>query len=102
MSFMMDLRYRPCYVRGYPNAVRYMYDLKEGPSHNTGESQKIPLSRRVVDQLSLHHDSHFSAFSTEVFDQVNQKHNRSSSPFTTLADRAERKVASTGAGQPNY
>ena len=29
-------------------------------------------------------------------------HNRSSSPFTTLADIAERKVASTGAGQPNY
>ena len=29
-------------------------------------------------------------------------HNRSSSPFTTLADIAERRVASTGAGQPNY
>ena len=29
-------------------------------------------------------------------------HNRSSSPFTTLADIAERKVVSTGAGQPNY
>ena len=28
-------------------------------------------------------------------------HNHSSSPFTTLADIAERKVASTGAGQPN-
>ena len=27
-------------------------------------------------------------------------HNRNSSPFTTLADRAERKVVSTGAGQP--
>ena len=56
----------------------------------------------MVDQLSLHHDSQFLAFSTEVFIQVNRKHNRSSSPFTTLADRAERKVASTGAGQPNY
>ena len=33
---------------------------------------------------------------------MNRKHNRSSSPFTTLADRAERKVVSTGAGQPNY
>ena len=29
-------------------------------------------------------------------------HNRSSSPFTTLADIAECKVVSTGAGQPNY
>ena len=29
-------------------------------------------------------------------------HNRNSSPFTTLADIAERKVASIGAGQPNY
>ena len=29
-------------------------------------------------------------------------HNHSSSPFTTLSDRAERKVVSTGAGQPNY
>ena len=29
-------------------------------------------------------------------------HNRSSSPGATLADRAERKVVSTGAGQPNY
>ena len=29
-------------------------------------------------------------------------HNRSSSPFTTLADIAGRKVVSTGAGQPNY
>ena len=55
----------------------------------------------MVDQLSPHHDSQFSAFSTEVFDQMNRKHNRSSSPFTTLADRAKRKVVSTGAGQPN-
>ena len=29
-------------------------------------------------------------------------HNRSSSPFTTPADIAERKVLSTGAGQPKY
>ena len=29
-------------------------------------------------------------------------HNRSRSPFTTRADIAERRVASTGAGQPNY
>ena len=43
-------------------------------------------------------DSQFSAFSTKVFIHTNQKHNRSSSPFTTLAEQAERKVASTGAG----
>ena len=29
------------------------------------------------------------------------RHNRSSSPFTSLANIAERKVASTGAGQPD-
>ena len=33
---------------------------------------------------------------------MNRKHNHSSSPFTTLADRIERKVVSTGVGQPNY
>ena len=66
------------------------------------KSLKILIGRRVADQLSPHHDSQFSAFSTEVFDQVNRKHNRSSSPFTTLADRAEHRVASIGAGQPNY
>ena len=99
---MVDPRYRSCYVRSYPNAVRYMYDPKEGPSYNTGESQKILLSCRAVDQLSPHHDSQFSAFSTEVFDQVNRKHNRNSSPFTTLAEQAERKAVTIGAGQPNY
>ena len=60
------------------------------------------MNHRVADQLSSQHDSQFSAFSTEVFDRTNQKHNRSSSPFTTLADIAECKVASIGAGQPNY
>ena len=60
------------------------------------------FSHRIANQLSPHHDSQFSAFSTEVFVRMNQKHNRSSSPFTTLADRTERKVASIGAGQPNY
>ena len=56
------------------------------------------FSHQIADQLSPHHDTQFSAFSTEVFVRINQKHNRSSSPFTTLADRAERKVVSTGAG----
>ena len=60
------------------------------------------MNRRVGDQLLPHHDSQFSAFSTEVLNQTNQKHNRGSSPFTTLADQMEREVASTGAGQPNY
>ena len=66
------------------------------------ESLETPISHRVVDQLSPHHDSQFSAFSTEVLNQVNRKHNHRSSPFTTLADIAERKVVSIGAGQPNY
>ena len=47
---------------------------------------------RTADRLSSHHDSQFSAFSTEVLDRTIQKHNRSSSPFTTLAEQAERKV----------
>ena len=34
-SFKVGLLYRPWYVRGYPNMVRYMYDLKKGPSCNT-------------------------------------------------------------------
>ena len=67
-----------------------------------GESLRIPISRQVVDQLSPHHDSQFSAFSTEVLIWSRPGHNRSSSPFTTLADRAERRVANTGAGKPNY
>ena len=54
----------------------------------------------MVDQLSPHHDSQISAFSTKVLDQMNRKHNRSGSPFIALADRAERKVASTRAGNP--
>ena len=87
----------------YSNMVRYMYDLKRKVLHIIRrESRKILISHQVVDQLSPHHDSQFSAFSTEVLDQMNRKHNRSSSPFTTLADGAECKVASTGAGQPNY
>ena len=57
---------------------------------------------RIADQLSPHHDSQFLAFSTEVFTRINQKHNRSSSPFTSLAEQSERKVVTTGAGQPNY
>ena len=66
------------------------------------ESRKILISHRVVDQLSPHHDSQFSAFSSEVFKQMNRKHNHSSSHFTNLADKTERRVASTGAGQPKY
>ena len=60
------------------------------------------MNRRVADQLSPHHDSQFSSFSTMVLDRTTQKHNRISSPFATLAEQTERKVANTGAGQPNY
>ena len=31
----MGLQYSPWYVRSYPNTVRYMGDLKNGPSCNT-------------------------------------------------------------------
>ena len=34
-SFTVGLRHSPWYVRGCPNTVRYMYDLKKGPSCNT-------------------------------------------------------------------
>ena len=102
-SFMGGLRYSPWYVHGYSNMARYIYDLKKKVLRIIRrESRKIPVSHRVVDQLSPHHDRQFLALSTEVLDQMIRKHNRSSSPFTTLADRAERRVASTGAGQPNY
>ena len=76
--------------------------VEASPSYNTEKITKDLVSHRTADQLSLYHDSQFSAFSTEVFDWMNQKHNRSSSPFTTLAEQAERKVVTTGAGQPNY
>ena len=85
-----------------PIRLRYIGDQKTVLRVIRKKLQKILISRRVVDQLSLYHDSQFSAFSTEVFNQVNRKHNRSSSPFTTLADRAEHKVVSAGAVQPNY
>ena len=80
----------------------YIRDRKNSPSCNMEGIANIPMGHRVVDHLSPHHDSQFSGFSTEVFDQMNRKHNRSSSPFTTLADQTECKVANTGAGQPNY
>ena len=76
--------------------------VKSGLSHNVENRDRFILSHRIADQLSSHHDSQFSAFSTEVFIRVNRKHNRSSSLFTTLAERAERKVVITGAGQPNH
>jgi len=82
--------------------MHYVCDRKSGPSCNTEKIVKDLVSRRVADQLSPHHDSKFSAFSTEVLDRTNRKHNRSISPFTTLAEYTERKVENTGAGQPNY
>ena len=101
-SFMVGLWHSPWYVCGLFIRCVYIFDRKEVLRITQRESLKILISRRVVDQLSPHHDSQFSAFSTEVFIQINQKHNRSSSLFTTLADKTERKVASTGARQPNY
>ena len=82
--------------------LRYIGDPKMVLRVIRKESRKILITHRVVDQLSPHHDSQFSAFSTEVLIRSRPGHNRSSSPFTTLADKAECRVASTGAGQPNY
>ena len=76
--------------------------VEASPSYNTEKIARDLVSHRIADQLSLHHDSQFSAFSTEVFDRTNQKHNRSSSPFTTLAEQAERNVVTAGVGKPNY
>ena len=92
---MVGLQHSPWYVCGLFIRCVYIFDRKDVLRVTQRESRKIPISHRVVDQLSPHHDSHFSAFSTEVLNQVNRKHNRSSSPFTTLADRAERRMAST-------
>ena len=86
----------------YFNIMRYIFDLKMILHMIRRESLKIPISRQVVDQLSPHHDSQFSAFSIEVLVWSKPGHNHSSSPFTTLADGAERRVASIGARQPNY
>ena len=41
--------------------------MKHSPSYNTEEITKDLVSHRTADQLSLYHDSQFSAFSTEVF-----------------------------------
>ena len=81
-----------------------MRDLKRkaSPLCNTEEIAGDLISHRIADQLSSYHDNQFSAFSIEVLDQTYQKHNHSSSPFTTIAEQPERKVANTGVGQPNY
>ena len=50
----------------------YIRDQKEGPCFNTEGIAKIPMSHRVVDQLSPHHDSKFSGFSTEVLIRTSQ------------------------------
>ena len=68
--------------------------------YNTEKIARDLVSRRIADQLSPHDDNQFLAFSTEVLDRMNQKHKPSSSPFTTLAEHAERKVVIIGAGQP--
>ena len=98
-SFMVGLRHSPWYVCGVW-CLTYLIWKRSFMWH--GESLKIQRNRQVINQLSPHHDSQFSAFSTEVLDQMNRKHNRGSSPFTTLDDRAECRIARTGAGHPNY
>ena len=60
---------------------------KARPPCNTKEIARDLVSHQIADQLSPHHDSQFSAFSTEVLDRASRKYNRSSSPFTTLAKK---------------
>ena len=98
----MGLQSSPWNVCGYPNADVLICDRKTVLRVICKKLLKILISHQVADPLSPHHDSQFSAFSTEVLNRTNQKHNRSSSPFTTLAEQTEFKVANTGAGQPNY
>ena len=98
----MGLQVAPGMYAAIPMRMRCICDRKTVLRIIRRKSLKILISHRVADLLSPHHDSQFSAFSTEVLNRTNQKHNRSSSPFTTLADQMERKVANTGAGQPNY
>ena len=52
--------------------LRYIGDRKIVLHVTRKKSQKILVSRRVVDQLSPHHDSQFSAFSTEVLIRINK------------------------------
>ena len=75
---------------------------KTDSSHKAEKISSDLKTSQIADQLSPHHDSQFSAFSTEVLIRFRPGHNCSSSPFTTLADKAEHRVASTGAGKPNY
>ena len=63
----------PGMYTAYSDMVRYLYDLKKKVLRIIQrESRKIPISPRVVDQVSQHHDSQFLAFSTEVLLWVNQ------------------------------
>ena len=53
--------------------IRHVFirDHKNGPSCNMEGITKIPLSHRVVDELSPY-DNQFSAFFTEVLIRMNQ------------------------------
>ena len=50
----------------------YIRDQNNGPSFNTEGIAKILMSHQVIDQLSPHHDSQFSAFSIEVLARPNR------------------------------
>ena len=97
-SFIIKHRCNPWYMNQGAVSV---WSGSTDPSWNAEKPPTI-WDLRTADRLSPHHDNQFSAFSTKVLIWSRPGHNRSSSPFTTLADIAERRVASTGAGQPNY
>ena len=71
------------------------------PSHNAGEISNDLQPPNSWPALAVSWQSVFGfLYWGAPLDKLG--HNRSSSPFTTLANTAERKVVSTRARQPNY
>ena len=72
-SFTVGLWAQPLVLFDYPNLGAVNARPGDGwPITLCGKNRKrFILSNRIADRLSPHHDSQFSAFSTEVFDQTN-------------------------------
>ena len=101
-SLTVGLRNIPWYVRGYPNTMHYIGDRKNGPSCNTkGIAKDSDKSLSGWPALAAPLQLVFGFLYWGAHPDK-PGHNRSSSPFTTLAGIAKRKVVSTGAWQPNY
>ena len=101
-SLTVGLRYSPWYVHSHPSMVRYMIDQKNGPSCDMGGTAKDSNeSSSGWPSLAASWQSIFGFLYWGAHPDK-PGHNRSSSPFTTIADIVERKLVSTGAEQPNY